>query len=61
MCSASLYRAPTKILRSKRFVGSFYSLSLIIGLNNPSVLPSASHLPLHRGGYNKEIAFIGSA
>ena len=22
-------------------------------LNNPSVLPSASHLPLHRGGYNK--------
>ena len=23
------------------------------GVNNPSVLPSASHLPLHRGGYNK--------
>ena len=24
-----------------------------VGLNNPSVLPSARHLPLHRGGYNK--------
>ena len=25
-------------------------------LNNPSVLPSASHLPLHRGGYIEEVS-----
>ena len=30
-----------------------YSLRHGVGLNNPSVLPSARHLPLHRGGYNK--------
>ena len=37
--------------RAASFWGSFYSLSHGVGLNNPSVLPSASHLPLHRGGY----------
>ena len=29
------------------------SLSHGVGLNNPSVLPSARHLPLHRGGWEK--------
>ena len=32
----------------------FYSLSHAAELNNPSVLPLASHLPLHRGGYIEE-------
>ncbi len=84
----SPFRAPAKILRSKRFVvkkgNSFRHVAedkprttchlprrgrqgdnrfraptreargwTKDGLNNPSVLPSASHLPLHRGGYNE--------
>ena len=30
----------------------FWLLKMVMK-NNPSVSPAASHLPLHRGGYNK--------
>ena len=39
----------TRLLREP-----YDSLRRVVELNNPSVLLSASHLPLHRGGYNKE-------